>query len=95
MLGLAQLRSRLTARLLQMVRSGQLTERALARATGVSQPHVHHVLKGKRSLSVETADAILTALNLDVLDFLEPGELTELARKRREASESPEPRPSQ
>ncbi len=82
MIGLCQLRSRLAARLLEMVRSGQLTERALARTTGVSQPHIHHVLKGKRSLSVETSDVILTALSLDALDLLEIDEVAELVRKR-------------
>ena len=50
MLGLAELRGRLVLRLRDMVRNGELTERALARTTGVSQPHIHNVLKGKREL---------------------------------------------
>ncbi|MGA2143679.1 MAG: helix-turn-helix transcriptional regulator [Bryobacteraceae bacterium] len=70
MLGLAELRNRLVQRLRDMVRNGELTERALARATGVSQPHIHNVLKGKRELSVEMADVILTALHLDAHDLL-------------------------
>ena len=70
MLGLAELRSRLVQRLQDMVRNGELTERALARATGVSQPHVHNVLKGKRELSVEMAHVMLSALHLDAHDLL-------------------------
>jgi transcriptional regulator with XRE-family HTH domain len=69
-LGLAELRARLVQRLRDMVRNGELTERALARATGVSQPHIHNVLKGKRELSVEMADVILNALHLDAHDLL-------------------------
>ena len=70
MLGLAELRNRLVQRLRDMVRNGELTERALARATGVSQPHIHNVLKGKRELSVEMADVILSALHMDAQDLL-------------------------
>ena len=81
MLGLAEIRSRLVQRLLDMVRNGDLTERALARATGVSQPHMHNVLKGKRELSVEMADVILKALHLDVRDLLEQTARRENDRK--------------
>jgi hypothetical protein len=38
---------------------------------GISQPHMHHILKGVRGLSVETADRILARLRLSVLDLLE------------------------
>jgi hypothetical protein len=70
-----QLHSRLVDYLLQRVRSGEITERGLSRLTGVSQPHIHNVLKGKRVLSISRADGILRQLHLDVLDLLEPGEL--------------------
>jgi transcriptional regulator with XRE-family HTH domain len=56
------------------VRSGDLTERRLARITGISQPHIHNVLRGKRSLSLETADVILHILHIDLLDLLDPEE---------------------
>ena len=46
-------------------------ERSLARATGVSQPHMHNVLKGTRLLSVDTSDQILKNLDMDVLDLIE------------------------
>ena len=63
-------------RLLKSVRwrveNGELTERGLAGLVGISQPHMHNILKGARSLSPETADRILRALEMSVLDlFLE------------------------
>jgi transcriptional regulator with XRE-family HTH domain len=64
------------ATLRERVRRGDLTERGLARLAGVSQPHIHNVLKGKRDLSMETADAILSALGLDLFELLDSGELS-------------------
>jgi plasmid maintenance system antidote protein VapI len=65
-----------------LVRSGEATERGLARLTGVSQPHMHNVLNGKRLLSLEMADQVVGQLHLDLLDFIEPGELLEWQRRR-------------
>jgi transcriptional regulator with XRE-family HTH domain len=56
------------------VRSGEITERRLARLTGISQPHIHNVLRGKRSLSPKMADVILQVLHIDLLDLLDPEE---------------------
>lgn len=58
------------------VRSGRSTERGLARVAGISQPHLHNVLKGIRQLSPESADKLLEALGLTVPDILwwSPGE---------------------
>jgi predicted transcriptional regulator len=75
-----QLHSRLIDHLVQRVRSGEITERGLSRLTGVSQPHIHNVLKGKRLLSLSKADGILRELHLDVLDLLEPNELRDRIR---------------
>lgn len=55
------------------VRNGELTERRLARLVGVSQPHIHNVLKGHRLLSPKLADQILTHLRLSVFDLV-PGD---------------------
>jgi len=76
-----ELQRRLVACLEQRVRSGQTTERGLARLTGVSQPHMHNVLKGKRVLSSETADAICRELKIDLLDLFEPAELLKRVRQ--------------
>ena len=50
--------------------SGLLTERGLAKKCGLSQPHMHNLLKGIRSVSVESADRILVALECDVTDLI-------------------------
>lgn len=61
----------------ERVRSGQLTERSLARLTGVSQPHIHNALNGKRAFSMEMSDRILSRLHLDLLDLIRPEDLSE------------------
>ncbi len=65
-----RLQCRLVTHIRERVRSGELTERGLARVTGVSQPHIHNVLKGQRSLSIETADQILRELRINLLDLI-------------------------
>lgn len=69
------LQHRLIAHLRSRVRSGELTERSAARLTGVSQPHLHNVLKGTRLLSPEMADQVLRNLKLCLLDLVDPQEL--------------------
>jgi transcriptional regulator with XRE-family HTH domain len=76
------LQQRLLAELRRRVQSGAATERGLARLSGVSQPHLHNVLKGKRILSIEKADAVLRRLQIDVLHLIEPEELRESIRHR-------------
>jgi transcriptional regulator with XRE-family HTH domain len=75
MLRFAEFHSRLVAYLRERVRSGELTERGLARMTGISQPHIHNVLKGKKFFSLDVCDAILSELNLDLFDLLQPAEV--------------------
>jgi len=55
----------------ESVRNGEFTERGLARLTGVSQPHMHNVLKGVRFLSIKLADRILYALDIQLIDLLD------------------------
>ncbi|MGB9458498.1 MAG: XRE family transcriptional regulator [Bryobacteraceae bacterium] len=73
--GFRQLQSRLISTLRERIRSGELTERGTARLTGLSQPHIHNVLKGKRSLSAGAADTILLAVHLDTVDLFQTSEL--------------------
>jgi hypothetical protein len=63
-------RSSLVAVLRARVRNGELTERGLARLVGVSQPHIHNVLKGVRLLSPELSDQILQHLRISLLDLI-------------------------
>ena len=78
---LGDLQQRFVALLRKRVRNGELTERGLARMVGISQPHMHNVLHGKRSFSLQTTDDMMRQLRVDVLDLIEPGEWTE-SRKR-------------
>lgn len=59
------------------VRNGEITERSLARRTGVSQPHIHNVLKGVRLLTPELSDRILHEMKLNVGDLLGAGAQTD------------------
>lgn len=52
------------------VRGGELTERGLARLSGISQPHIHHVLNHVRLLSPAATDRLMRALDLRVSDVL-------------------------
>ena len=52
------------------IRNGDCTERQLARLVGISQPHLHHVLKGARPLKQALADALLKHFQLGLLDLL-------------------------
>jgi transcriptional regulator with XRE-family HTH domain len=69
------LRIRLLALVRTRVRNGELTERRLARLSGISQPHIHNVLKGDRILSTKVADEIIRALDITLAELLEPGDL--------------------
>ncbi len=70
----ADLRRRLLAHIRNLLDRGETTERRLARQAGLSQSHLHNVLKGVRGLSNELADRLLRHLDLSVLDLLSPEE---------------------
>jgi len=74
-LSFAELQRRLVAYLSEKVRNGEITERRLARVSGVSQPHMHNVLCGKRAFSMEMADRVMLALRKDLLDFLQSDDI--------------------
>lgn len=79
MLTFGELQGRLLEYLKFRVRNGELTERGLARMIGVSQPHIHNVLKGVRTLSPEVGDQILVHLRISLIDFVQREELTKRA----------------
>ena len=76
------LQQRFLDELRQRVRSGAATERGLARSSGISQPHLHNVLKGRRKLSLRKADGVLHRLQIDLLHLIEPEELRESRHRR-------------
>ena len=53
---------RLLAYVRSQITNGELTERGFARLIGISQPHVHNVLKGVRKLSPNLLDLALKYL---------------------------------
>ena len=54
----------------RQIRNGELTERGLARCVGLSQSHMHNVLKGARILTADVADQILKGLQMTLLDLM-------------------------
>ena len=69
------MKNRLVTGLRLRLRNGELTERRLAVRVGLSQSHMHNVLKGKRDLTLEVADRILRELKITALDLFERDEL--------------------
>jgi hypothetical protein len=70
-----ELQTRLIHALQTRVRSGEISERRLARLTGVSQPYIHNVLKGRRIFSQQIADRILRQLRIGLQDLWEEEEI--------------------
>lgn len=68
---LTDLQNTLLETLRGRVRNGEMTERRLAKLVGVSQPHMHNVLKGYRELSPKLADQILRELRLSIFDLVD------------------------
>jgi transcriptional regulator with XRE-family HTH domain len=67
---IADLHERIRLHVLATVKSGHLTQAALAQLIGVRQAHISNFLLGRRGLSIGGMDSVLTALGLDVADLL-------------------------
>lgn len=76
--GFERLLNRLARRLAALLTNGEYTERGLARLTGISQPHLHHILSGKRSLTPQVADAFLANLGWSIGDLFSAAELDQI-----------------
>jgi hypothetical protein len=81
---------KLLAYVRSQIRNGELTERGFARSVGISQPHVHNVLKGVRNLSPEFFDLALKYFHLNMLDLVPLPELEAHLRNRRMPQRSTE-----
>ena len=81
----ADLQASLLDNLRTRVRNGHLTERGLARLVGISQPHMHNVLKGTRILSSELTDQILRRLSISVFDLLDSARLSDYLNRQQAA----------
>ena len=64
----------LLALLRRKVSNGEWTERSLALQAGISQPHVHQVLRGTRQISPILADRLMEVARVSVYDLLDPQE---------------------
>ena len=76
------LQARLIAFVNMRIQNGEYTERGLARLLGISQPQIHHVLKGTRRLQPEFADRMMARFGVSVLDLLQEAELSMELRSR-------------
>lgn len=85
--GFERLLKRLVRRLLGTLTNGEYTERGLARLLGISQPHLHHILAGKRALTPHVADAILASLGWSVADLYSAEELAQMVLHRQSEGE--------
>ena len=61
---------RLIAYIRLRINCGEYTERSLARILGISQPHLHNMLKGARRLSPEFANGVMTKFEITILDLI-------------------------
>jgi len=66
-----ELRDLFLSNLRARVRNGEITERRLARLVGMSQPHIHNILKGVRVLTPDVGDRILAELNISIFDLVD------------------------
>ncbi len=82
-LTLATLQHRLLTAVKHRLNNGEYTERSFSRQTGISQPHMHNVLKGVRGFSTDFGDALLSGLDFSVLDLVETDELGFALEQRR------------
>jgi DNA-binding transcriptional regulator YdaS (Cro superfamily) len=59
-----------------LIANGHLTERRLARLTGISQPHIHHILNGKRRITPQDAASRERTVRIPLLQgFLGPDDV--------------------
>lgn len=70
-----EIQERLLSKICHLIHNGELTERGFARISGISQPHIHKVLKGTRTLSTARFDLLLKSLNCSLLDLFQEDEL--------------------
>src|SRR5579862_5727850 len=81
----ALLHNSLVGHIKARVRNGECTERSVARLSGVSQSHMHNVLKGTRMFSPELADQVLKHLHIDLSELLE-GPASDVSHRTHRAS---------
>lgn len=81
MISFLTLRSQFLEEVRRRIRNGQWTERRLAVTIGISQPHLHHILRELRTATPKISDALLEALNFSLLDCLPAPEIRKFLEK--------------
>ncbi|MCS7043448.1 MAG: helix-turn-helix domain-containing protein [Bryobacteraceae bacterium] len=84
--GFERLLQRLIRRIVAHLTNGEYTERGLARLLGISQPHLHHILAGKRALTPHVADGILASLGWSLGELFTSDELGAMLLQRQSQS---------
>jgi hypothetical protein len=79
MMKFRNLQQNLRRHLWREMKAGQLTGMQLAGAIGYKQAHISNFLNGKRGLSLEGMDLVLSARRLSVLDLLDRDEVNKRA----------------
>jgi hypothetical protein len=74
LLTLSDLQERFVDLLRKRIRNGEFTGRGLARLVGVSQPHMHNMLRGRRRFSAEVVEDLMCRLRVDARSLMEPVE---------------------
>jgi transcriptional regulator with XRE-family HTH domain len=70
--GFEHLSVSLVAFLRRKVSNGEWTERSLALRAGISQPHVHQVLRGTRQISPPLADRLMEVASISDIYLARP-----------------------
>lgn len=78
----AALQNRMLRHVRERVANGELTERGLARLIGVSQPHMHNILKGVRALTSDVGDLLVATLGVSLLELAATEELGQALEAR-------------
>lgn len=81
--GFERLLQRLVGRVGRLLSNGEYTERGLARLIGISQPHLHHILAGKRALTPQIADSFLVNLGWTIGQLFAEEEVDQVLLERR------------
>lgn len=66
----ADLHESLRQHVLAIIKSRQITQRALAELIGMKQAHISNFVNGRRGLSIDAMDTILKVLGLDVTTLI-------------------------
>ncbi len=74
-----QLQARLRTYIWARIHRGELTGLALSRDAGFQQAHLSNFLNARRGLSLDSLDRLLRAMDIGLLDLIDPDEIQKRA----------------